>query len=82
MDEDEELIDENEGQFELNDDLIDEFLDYCEMAERPSASLKFNTKISHLIREDRKAVLAEFVRFLDIKQGIEDDEEKDDEFIL
>lgn len=59
--------------FDLNDELIEEFLDYCEEAYRPSASLSFNIKISHLVREDREEVLDEFIEYLTAKINPEDD---------
>lgn len=69
--------DEAEGHI-LSEELIEEFLDYCDMVPRPSARLSFNTKISHLIREQRREALEEFKSFLNFKEGNEPDEDEDD----
>ena len=47
------------------DDLIEEFLDHCELYESGAmgAGLNFDTSIDHLAREQRRKVIEEFIKF-------------------
>lgn len=52
------------------DALIEEFLDYCDLQESGAmgVGLSFNTSIDHLVREERRKLVEEFVKFANQKR--------------